>query len=121
MHSNVFISICCKQCDTAMATYFQISFAVLPFRWNACLFSPILSVLHLPSPVCLMASECGADAASVVCRSSRYPRRFRGPYSTTQLSLRPDLRRTNSSPPPVPFPLCFGAAQSQTGSSITLT
>lgn len=77
---------------------------MLPFHWNACLFFPILSVLHLPSPpVCLMASECSINTASVVLiQEIRVPQ---PPFPQTFTKLPSCLREQSLAEPPVPPPL----------------
>lgn len=84
-------------------------FAVLPFRWNACLFFPNLSVLHLPSPpVCLMASECSINTTSVVLiqKLSLPHTHSADPYSTTPAVCATSLAQNLLPPfstPPLPF------------------
>lgn len=95
----VFASSCCKQYDATMATYCQISSPSCHSVGTHVCFSPILSVLHLPSPpVCLMASECGINTTSVVLiQKLRTPRRpFRRPLLDDPVCL---CNQTHAEPP----------------------
>lgn len=86
-----------------MATLLSHHFAMLPFHWNACLFSSILSVLHLPShPACLMASECSNKTTSVVLIQ-----KIRVPYlhSCRPLLNYPAVRATRATQNLLPPPL----------------